>query len=49
LVSVSIAAMLESPFFISFSVLYAELKKKRGISVAAHSSAWTNAAGKESR
>jgi hypothetical protein len=35
LVSVSIAAMLESPLFISFSVLYAELKSKRDISVAA--------------
>ena len=35
LVSVSIAAMLESPLFISFSVLYAELKTKREISMAA--------------
>jgi hypothetical protein len=35
LVSVSIAAMLESPLFISFSVLYAEFKTKREISMAA--------------
>jgi hypothetical protein len=49
LVSVSIAAMLESPLFISFSVLYAELKNKQDIFVAVHSSAWTSAGGKESR
>jgi hypothetical protein len=35
LVSVSIAAMLESPLFVCFSVLYAELKSKGDISVAA--------------
>jgi len=36
LVSISIAAMLESPLFISFSVLYTALKSNRDISVAAH-------------
>lgn len=47
-ISVSIAAILESPLFISFSVLYAELNNKRDISVVAYSSAWTNSAGKGS-